>query len=235
LLVEKRLHNPELANPSDLGTDLAFVHDSSAKEDIHSDVFVLTNGHTVLRLDGLNGKTKWSWTSPDQGLVLFDHFGVEGSLFRSSLTIFTHVLATPTTIYLIGLAKSIASYTLHLTTLSTSTGEEVSSTHVTSSITHVSDIYPVQDLRQSSATPVIAWLQQDELMSFALTPQLGGKPKSAKGTKYKELVDVGLRNHGQLVAIASDSSSSVLQLATDASGFKTLWNFADSVRIFRLI
>jgi hypothetical protein len=64
LLVERRLRTPELANPSDLGTDLAFVHDSS---DIHSDVFVLTNGHTVLRLDGLSGKTKWSWTSPDQG------------------------------------------------------------------------------------------------------------------------------------------------------------------------
>jgi hypothetical protein len=99
----------------------------------------------------------------------------------------------------------------------------------------VSDIYPVQDLRQSPATPVIAWLQQGELMSFALTSQLGGKPKSATGAMYKELVDVGLQNHGQLVAIKSDGSSSVLQLAADTSAFKTLWNFADSVRIFRLI
>ena len=183
-----------------------------------------------MRLDGLDGKTKWSWTSPDQRCVILDRFEAQSHFF-SSLTVISHVLATPTTIYLVGLAKSLASYTLHVTALSTSTGVEISSAHVPSSIIKMSDLISVRDLRQSSITPVVVWLQNGQIMSYPLTPELGGKHKSTTAVKYRELVDVGLRNHGYLVAIERNGSSSVLQLTMDASTFKTIRIFADSVCI----
>ena len=147
------------------------------------------------------------------------------------MTIISHVFATPKTVYLIGLTKSVASYTLYLTALSTETGEELSSAHVPSNISHgLLDLVPLRDLNDLSVTPVIAWLQQGELTSFPLTPDLKQKPTSAKGSAYSQLLDVGLRDHGQFVAIKPDGSSSALKLNKEGPGFKVVWDFADSVR-----
>ena len=99
----------------------------------------------------------------------------------------------------------------------------------------MSDLFPIRDLRQSSITPVVVWLQNGQIMSYPLTPKLGGKHKSTTAAKYRELVDVGLRNHGHLVAIERNGLSSVLQLTMDASAFKPIWIFADSVRISSVI
>ena len=68
LLVEKRLHpidSGRVSNPSDLGTEIAFVNDDSLKGDVYPDMFVLTNGHTIRRISG-QGDMEWIWTSPDQ-------------------------------------------------------------------------------------------------------------------------------------------------------------------------
>ena len=61
LLHEKHLHTPEagrLLEPDNTGIALAF--NSS------SDLYTLTNGHTVRRIDAVTGEVLWGWTSADQ-------------------------------------------------------------------------------------------------------------------------------------------------------------------------
>ncbi|KAG8684607.1 hypothetical protein FRC08_013602, partial [Ceratobasidium sp. 394] len=63
LLWERQLHKPSLGRllePADLGVDIAFGRDA---HDI--DAYVLTNAHTVTRLEGRSGETAWSWTTTD--------------------------------------------------------------------------------------------------------------------------------------------------------------------------
>jgi hypothetical protein len=63
LLWERQLHKPSLGRllePADLGVDVVFGRDL---RDI--DAYVLTNAHTVTRLEGRTGKTVWSWTNTD--------------------------------------------------------------------------------------------------------------------------------------------------------------------------
>lgn len=73
IIHEKRLHHPyngQLYNQRTLGIDVAFgasrivgvSHDAK-------DLFVLTNGHTVYRIDGTRGDILWSWTAPEQTFV----------------------------------------------------------------------------------------------------------------------------------------------------------------------
>lgn len=64
LLVEHQLHHPEsgrLHEPASLGVAVAFESTST-----DSDVFVLTNGHTVRRVSSTTGEVRWGWSSPDQ-------------------------------------------------------------------------------------------------------------------------------------------------------------------------
>jgi ER membrane protein complex subunit 1 len=69
LLLEKRLHAPNtgsLFEPGDLGLGIAFVPGSTPNE---SELLVLTNGHTLRRVDAKTGEVVWSWTSEDQRYV----------------------------------------------------------------------------------------------------------------------------------------------------------------------
>lgn len=62
LLSEKLLHKAEagrLLEPDIVGLSLAFESDAS-------NAYVLTNGHTVRRLDTKTGELQWGWTAPDQ-------------------------------------------------------------------------------------------------------------------------------------------------------------------------
>ncbi len=64
LLSETRLHDPasgRLQEPESLGTTIAFGCEEKEK-----DIFVLTNGHTLRRLDRRTGEVRWGWTAPDQ-------------------------------------------------------------------------------------------------------------------------------------------------------------------------
>ena len=58
-----------------------------------------------------------------------------------------------------------------------------------------------------------------------LTSNLKGKSTSLKGSSYKSFKDVGLKDHGQFIAIKPDES---YKLTEDNSAF---WYFADSVRL----
>jgi hypothetical protein len=168
--------------------------------------------------------SKVGTSQPIALIILFMSFG-------STQFIISNLIATPTTIYLIGLEKSTSSHTLHITALSATTGEVVATTRVPSNIAHgLNDIIALSHANASSADPVVAWLQQGVLFSFTLTPKLKGKPSSIKGSAYKSLMDVGLRDHGQFIAVKPDGSTRAFKLGTGGPGISSFWDFADSVR-----
>lgn len=66
LVFETQLHKPEagrLGEPASIGQSVVFSVDKT------SDILVLTNAHTVRRVDGSNGRPKWEWTLEDQRYV----------------------------------------------------------------------------------------------------------------------------------------------------------------------
>ena len=57
-----------LFEPADVGVHLTFskfIENGTQSMDV-VDVFTLTNGHTVRRVDVATGNTKWEWASPDK-------------------------------------------------------------------------------------------------------------------------------------------------------------------------
>ena len=67
LLVEDRLHEPlegHLSEPVDLGSRLIFAR--SVDGTLEKDVYTLTNGRTLHRLDALTGQAKWKWSSEEE-------------------------------------------------------------------------------------------------------------------------------------------------------------------------
>ncbi|KAI0341141.1 DUF1620-domain-containing protein [Trametopsis cervina] len=207
LLSEQRLHKAEsgrLLEPDVVGLSLAF----EAKH-----VYALTNGHTVRQINTQTGETTWGWTAPDQ----------------TSLNIYSTVLPTSSAVYVIGLAKSFASYTLHIVALSPSDGTVLSTVDVPSSIGDgPQSILHVKRVAEGKQVSRVAWLEGGKIRSFALTPELREKPVTVKGAAYQELVDTGLSEHGLFVAIKDDGSGRVIKLTDD--GLKVIWEYADSVK-----
>ena len=70
---EKRLHrseNGQLYSQRPLGVDVAFGASKMTEfAPDAKDLFVLTNGHTVYRIDGTSGDLIWSWSALEQTLV----------------------------------------------------------------------------------------------------------------------------------------------------------------------
>ncbi|KAI0073425.1 DUF1620-domain-containing protein [Panus rudis PR-1116 ss-1] len=209
LISETFLHPPasgRLLEPATVGVALAFGSDDA--------IYALTNGHTLRRVQRSTGDVVWGWTAPD----------------HTSLVVYSDVVTTPDAIYLLGLAKSFASYTLHIATISPATGELVHETSVPSSITG-----GPQDLivlsRPSSPRRVVAWLEQGRIHSVALDSQLHSakaiKPTVNKGSTYLRLQDVGIRDEGLFVGIKDDGSARVVKLTEDGS-LKSIWEFSDS-------
>ena len=73
MIHEKRLHHPQngqLYSQRSLGVDVAFDTLKTTEDGQEvKDLFVLTNGHTVHRIDGTSGDLIWSWTTPEQTYV----------------------------------------------------------------------------------------------------------------------------------------------------------------------
>lgn len=151
-----------------------------------------------------------------------------------SQVIYSKIIATPTTTYVVGLSKSFASYTLHVTSLSTSSGEELASANIPSSITDgpssLLSLYP------TTSAPQIVWLESGTIKSVALTEKLDSKPTAIKGASYEQVLDVGLAEQGYLVALkAGDGTARIVKLAEEKEGLKVVWEFADSVRLFCIL
>ncbi|KII83787.1 hypothetical protein PLICRDRAFT_147866 [Plicaturopsis crispa FD-325 SS-3] len=209
LLLEQRLHSIEsglLMEPADLGTAVAFATEGSS-----TFIFVLTNGHTLRKVDAVTGELKWSWSASDD----------------ISLVVHSKIVVTSSAIYLIGLAKSLKSYTLHATALSTSTGEVLSSANVPSSIDNgLTDFITVS--RGDHAD--IVWIEKDTVRFIPLLPELKTKATYyLKAASYKQIIDLGLAGHGQFVAIKADGSSRVVGLDSEGTALSVLWDFPDSV------
>lgn len=136
------------------------------------DIYTLTNGYVVTRLEKRTGAPVWSWSGQDQ----------------SSLTTFTHLLATSDTVYAIGLSSSFASYTLHIASFSAATGEVISASEIPSSIASPADV-----LAFAKDTPVVSWLEHGKVKYLPLTSTLQDKKARASSHgPFDELVDVGL-------------------------------------------
>ncbi|KAI8996246.1 DUF1620-domain-containing protein [Trametes punicea] len=210
LLLEKRLHSPEIGRlfePAFLGIALAFGVGEQAK-----DVYVLTDGHVLRCVHQQTGEVKWGWSAPDQ----------------TSLVVYSKIIATPSAIYLLGLSKSFASYTLHVTSLSPSTGELIANGNVPSSVpAGFSDVVVLRDLKTPGVEPHLVWLEDKVIKAFPLTPNLKAKLAVIKGATYKAVQDVGVSEYGQLVAIKEDGSGWVIRLSSE--GLKVIWEYADSV------
>jgi len=148
--------------------------------------------------------------------------------FRRSLVIHSKLVVTPETVYAIGVAKSTASYTLHVTTLSTASGETIHSGNIGSSIAD-----PLTQLtiltHEDLGRPIALWLEQGTLRYVGLTPTLKEKSKPLKGSGYSQLVDVGLGAHGQVVVLRKDSSSTLLKFEGESMTAVARWEFEDSV------
>ena len=73
IIHEKKLHHPEngqLYNPKTLGVHVAFGAPKTTEGGQEAkDLFVLTDGHTVYRIDGMSGDLLWAWTAPEQTCV----------------------------------------------------------------------------------------------------------------------------------------------------------------------
>ncbi|RPD68393.1 DUF1620-domain-containing protein [Lentinus tigrinus ALCF2SS1-7] len=209
LLSETRLHDPTaglLQEPGSLGIAVAF-----GSEEKEKDIFVLTNGHTLRRLSRRTGEVSWGWTAPDQ----------------TSSVIYSKILVAPSTVYLLGLTKSFASYTLHITSLSPETGELINSGDIPSRITSgLSELLVLSDVKQPETNPQIVWLEEGAIKAFPLTPGLKSKSSVVKGAVYKNIEDVGLSEYGQFVAIKDDGSGRVIKLTPE--GLKVIWEFSDS-------
>lgn len=141
-------------------------------------------------------------------------------------------MPTTSAVYVIGLAKSISSYTLHVTALSPSDGTVLATTDVPSTITDGPEsILALKKLVGEAEIVRAIWLEGGKIRSVALTPELQEKPVTVKGAAYESLVSTGLEDHGMFVAIKDDGSGRVVRL-NDDNALKIIWEYADSVGAF---
>ncbi|KDQ54694.1 hypothetical protein JAAARDRAFT_182191 [Jaapia argillacea MUCL 33604] len=217
LILEERLHSPtsgRLTEPADIGVAVAYSRSNEKQKDL----FVLTNGHEVRRVDGSSGELKWAWTAADQ----------------SSTTIYTSLLPTPDTLYVIGLTKSFSAYTLHITSLSTTTGAQIQSLPIPSSIQSASAPLISLSLSSPETTPRIAWLEKNSIHVLPLTPSLSAAvlatPRTSVSSKYKVIMDVGLGEKGLFVGVLEDGTGRVfgMQKEGEGDGVKGVWEFSGS-------
>jgi hypothetical protein len=141
------------------------------------------------------------------------------------------LVTTPSTIYAIGLSKSFASYTLHVTSLSSSTGELVASVDFPSSIAEGSLGMLTLFSDTTTLDPRVVWLEASAIRSVSLVPYLTEKPTSVKGS-YIKIIDIGLQDKGHFIALNTDDTGRVLSLDTSKTGLKVIWEFEDSVSIY---
>ncbi|KAF8625878.1 hypothetical protein AX15_005151 [Amanita polypyramis BW_CC] len=193
LVSERRLHPPSEgigSQPQQFGNSVAYVVDKP------DDLLVLTNGHKVSYIDGTTGGTGWTWAAPDQ----------------TSLILYTKLFSTPDAIYVIGVSKSITSYILHITTLS-STGQVLNEVDVPSKIVNpITDVVPLFSHVLHQYKPRIAWLEDGQIKSKALTPDLKHPLEEVKGLAFDRILDVGLGDYGYFVALKRDELAWIMKI-----------------------
>ncbi|KAK7046106.1 hypothetical protein VNI00_007107 [Paramarasmius palmivorus] len=207
LLLERQLHQPAsglLAEPASIGCTVAFGNDTLGTG--AADLFVLTNGHSLHYFVGRD--EKWKWSAEDAG----------------SLVVNSNVLVSNEAIYVVGLASSFASYTLHVTALSPATGEVIASAHIPSSLGDGLNDFIA--LTSATGEPHLLWLESNSIKHLALAPSLSGKASSYRGSLFRKIHDIGLGSRGMFIGIKIDGTGQALQLEND--GVKLVWDFEES-------
>ena len=148
----------------------------------------------------------------------------------SALVVHSKLILNSDTLYVIGMAKSFASYTLHVSTLSPSTGQVIISANILSNIVDPLAHFAVLT-RPNTTQPQALWIEQETLRFVGLTPTLKEKGKQLKGTGYTRIRDIGLNDQGHAVVSRKEGSSFVLKF-DEVNSAKSAWEFVDSVRFF---
>lgn len=239
LILEKRLHAPELGHLSEphyLGKHVAFSPELDG-------IYVLSNGRTVTHVDNTTGEFRWTWTSPDHtyARAFIKILLTDLRVIYSSLTMYSKLVATPDAVYVVGISKSFASYTLHITAFHPTTGVVLSTKAIPSSI--MRPLNEVLVLSVSTAQnrqgqphvqdPRVVWLEQKQLKSVPLTSTLDGKPTSLKGASFERILDAGLCDHGHFVAIAADGTGQVIRIG--GNGVEDVFKFEIAVSFHFLL
>ena len=128
------------------------------------------------------------------------------------------------------MAKSIASYTLHVTTLSPSTGQVIISANILSNIVDPLAHFTVLT-RPNTTQPQALWIEEETLKFVGLTPTLKEKGRQLKGTGYTRILDIGLNDQGHAVISRKEGSSFVLKF-DEVNSANSVWEFIDSVSFF---
>jgi ER membrane protein complex subunit 1 len=142
------------------------------------------------------------------------------------------LVTTPSAVFVVGISKSLSSHTLHVTTLSVSTGELLASVDVLTSIAEGPSGVLTLSSDTTTLDPRVVWLEAGTICSLALVPNLTEKPTSVKGSAYSKIIDIGLPGKGHFVALKTDDSGRVLKLDAEKAGLKVIWEFADSVSTY---
>ncbi|KIJ24147.1 hypothetical protein M422DRAFT_56525 [Sphaerobolus stellatus SS14] len=215
LVYESQLHSPlsgKLHEPPNIGEDIIFSIDKT------NDVFALTNAHVVRRVDGISGQPKWTWTSEDQ----------------TSSVLYSKLVMTESTIYVIGLTKSFKSYTLHVVSLDATTGAQLSSTSIDSSINNPSEFIVLTSAK--SPNPILSWFNEGHIHTLTLNPKMKNKVVKLKDT-YREIIDTATSDAGIFVASKEDGTSHVMRITKGHDSVESIWEFenadgADSKSIY---
>jgi len=146
----------------------------------------------------------------------------------SSLVIHTKVALTPSALYLVGIAKSMESYTLQVTSLVPETGELIMNANIPSSIRDpIADLYVLSN--GISENNRVVWIEQGSLKHVSLVPELNAKPVAVKNSEFGLLVDVGVTDNGYIIAVRKDGSGRIIKLVDN--GVKSVYDFKDDVSL----
>ena len=236
VISERRLHPPTegvTSQPPQFGNYVAYAADRP------TDLLVLTNGYIVSHIDGSTGETKWTWAAPDQTYVPLPVDATvpicnSTSLFFSSLVIYTKLISTSYAIYVIGVSKSTASYTLHVTALLSSTGQVLNEVDVPSKIANpITDVVLLSLRVPHQYRPRVVWLEDGQIKSKALTPDLKNPPGDVKNLVFDKILDVGLSGYGYFVALKQGEPARIMKMEEDGTVIRS-WGEFDKVHLIRV-
>ncbi|KAG2006142.1 endoplasmic reticulum protein, variant 2 [Coprinopsis cinerea AmutBmut pab1-1] len=144
---------------------------------------------------------------------------------------FLKVVARKDVVYVVGATKGVASLSLNVVVLSASTGQLLHDREIPSGITNtLTDVFTFYDAHKTTE-PVLVWVENTSLKSLVLDSTLSNKPHDVKtAEKLMYLLDLGLTNHGQVLAQLPDGSSRLLQVSQDGTTASSLYEF-DSKRL----
>lgn len=146
---------------------------------------------------------------------------------QSSLIIYKKLILTSNAIYVIGVAKSFASYTLHVTSLNPLTGEVIQSSDIAANIVDPWSEFTV--VTPSSEQPVALWLEQGNLRYVMLTPNLKAKVRATDVSGYAQVKGVGTSDFGQVVLVRRNGMGVVMKVEDNPISVQKLWEFKDAV------